>query len=104
MKNPEGRRDRRHIDVNAVAARVADWLAQGKDVRLVAVPRAIPEFPLIEMWDGRDVEVLTGEGAFREDSQGASVSALARERDEAGRPRMVPPHVDDRPRKRKRRS
>jgi hypothetical protein len=110
MKKPDGRRDAHHIDVNAVAARVADWLADGKDVRLVAVPRAIPEFPLIEMWNGPDVEVLTNAGAFREDPPAAPVSPRTRQRAVPGRPltamvaRAVPLHVDDRAPKRKRRS
>ncbi len=47
------------IDVDAIARRLRQWLADGKDVRVFAVDAAIPACPMVEMWDQGSVQVLT---------------------------------------------
>jgi hypothetical protein len=54
------------FDVEAVVARVKQWLAEGKDVRLVATRAAVRDFPMIEMRNGGGVEVITRAGIIRE--------------------------------------
>jgi hypothetical protein len=58
------------FDVQALVSRVKQWLAEGKDVRVFATRPAVRGFPMIEMRDDRDVEVVTsatlrGSGATR---------------------------------------
>jgi len=64
------------VDVEAVAARVRQWLAEGRDVRLSAVPAVCPGFPLIELWDADGVEVVTEAGAIAE-RRGRPVAAIS---------------------------
>ncbi len=54
------------IDLQALVARVKQWLAEGKDVRLFATRQAIRDFPMIEMRDGRSIEVITSAGIIRD--------------------------------------
>ncbi len=64
---PWGRaRGRAAIDVDLVAERVRQWLYEGMDVRIVAMGPAICESPIVELWGGRMVEVVTAGGTIRE--------------------------------------
>jgi len=54
------------FDVQALVSRVKQWLAEGKDVRVFATRPAVRGFPMIEMRDDRDVEVVTSAGVIRE--------------------------------------
>lgn len=58
------------MDMRMVVARVRRWLAEGKDVRVFAVPRACQDFPLIELWDRQNVELITRNGIVREENRG----------------------------------
>jgi len=54
------------VDLEPMVTRVRKWLAEGKDVRVVAKRRAVDGFPMIEIWGDGGVEVLTRAGAIRE--------------------------------------
>jgi hypothetical protein len=54
------------IDIDAVVARVQQWLAEGKDIRIFAARAAVKDFPMIEMWDGQGVQVITRAGTMQE--------------------------------------
>jgi hypothetical protein len=56
------------MDLAQVKLRIEAWLADGKDVVIHAVPRAVAGFPMVEIRDAGTLEVVTSAGCFCEES------------------------------------